>query len=206
MLAQQQNDRIKNISKKFEVSCILGDWNNRERVEDFIKDLNHDYNYSIFVSYVENYNKYVYDLLDDSPSDSLYLLRNVMNKPAFENVMNKPQHQKALRENTKKQVFVDKLVEVEVQTAEEAFSLFMKGNQRKKMGSTNLNADSSRSHSIFTLRLVQAPLGLNGTEMLADPSLVTVTQLSIVDLAGCERTQRTGATGNRLKEASSINN
>lgn len=180
-------------------NSVLGDWGHRQEINDFIKDLDHDYNYSIFVSYVENYNKYIYDLLDEVQPDQLYPLRSHTGVRPLQQ-----QAPRQLRENPQKQVYIQDLTEVEVTSAEEALELFLKGNLRRKMGSTKLNADSSRSHSIFTIRLVRAPLNINGTEIL--PDHLSVTQLSIVDLAGCERTQRTGATGNRLKEAAHINN
>ena len=41
----------------------------------------------------------------------------------------------------------------------------------------------------------------NGEEAVEDKNLICVSQLSLVDLAGSERYGRTGATGDRLKEA-----
>ena len=69
------------------------------------------------------------------------------------------------------------------------------------MAHTALNTESSRSHSVFNIRLVQAPLDVKGEEVLQDKGKVVVSQLSLVDLAGSERTGRTGSSGDRLKEA-----
>lgn len=74
------------------------------------------------------------------------------------------------------------------------------------MGHTILNAESSRSHSVFTVRLVQAPVDQLGEHIVQDRSKLTVSQLSLVDLAGSERTNRTKNTGQRLREAGNINN
>ena len=41
--------------------------------------------------------------------------------------------------------------------------------------------------------------------LFKDPSTITISQLALVDLAGSERTNRTGNTGQRLAEASKIN-
>ncbi|CAG2121733.1 unnamed protein product, partial [Medioppia subpectinata] len=71
---------------------------------------------------------------------------------------------------------------------------------------TNLNSESSRSHSVFTIRVVQAPIDANGAEVIQDDRFLTSSQLSIVDLAGSERTYRTKNTDNRLREAGNINN
>lgn len=57
-----------------------------------------------------------------------------------------------------KNMYVDGAIELEVKSPEEAFQLFYKGQRRKRMAQTNLNEESSRSHSIFTIRLVQVSL------------------------------------------------
>lgn len=52
-------------------------------------------------------------------------------------------------------MYVHGATEVEVKSTEEAFEMFYKGEKRKRMGCTTLNIDSSRSHSVFTIKLVQ---------------------------------------------------
>lgn len=97
--------------------------------------------------------------------------------------------------------YVKDVVEVEVQDTKEAFDWVIKGQQMRRTAMTALNADSSRSHSVFNIRLVQVPLASNGREVIQDKEKIHVSQLSIVDLAGSERTSRTGHVGERLKEA-----
>ncbi|KAJ8920904.1 hypothetical protein NQ315_015697 [Exocentrus adspersus] len=145
--------------------------------------------YAVFVSYVEIYNNNVYDLLDE------------LNGRTLQN--------KILREDSQKNMYVNGVVEVEVKSAEEAFELFNAGQKRKRMGWTILNAESSRSHSIFNIRVVQLEqISWNdkGKPVIPEKNLLTIGQLNLVDLAGSERTNRTQNTGTRLKEASSINN
>lgn len=103
-------------------------------------------------------------------------------------------------------MFVHGVTEMEVKSVEEALSAFHTGQKRKRMGHTILNAESSRSHSVFTIRLVQAPVDQRGEYVVEDRSKITVSQLSLVDLAGSERTNRTKNTGQRLREAGKINN
>lgn len=55
-------------------------------------------------------------------------------------------------------MYVHGVTEVEVKSAEEAFEMFYRGQNRKRMAHTSLNNESSRSHSIFTIRLVQVNL------------------------------------------------
>lgn len=61
-----------------------------------------------------------------------------------------------------------------------------------------MNADSSRSHSVFSLNF-DSKVQSNG--MIH----VKSSKLHFVDLAGSERQKSTGSAGDRLKEASNIN-
>lgn len=126
---------------------------------------------------MEIYNNGVYDLLDESQMKL---------------------QTKIIREDILHNMFVHNVTEVEVKTPIEAINLFYKGKKRRRMASTYLNAESSRSHSIFTIRLVQAKSSQSKN--------ITVSQLSLVDLAGSERVNRTKNIGVRLREASQINN
>uniref|UniRef100_A0AAV2L6D1 Kinesin-like protein n=1 Tax=Knipowitschia caucasica TaxID=637954 RepID=A0AAV2L6D1_KNICA len=146
--------------------------------------------YSVFVSYIEIYNNYIYDLLEDSAEDLI--------KP-------KPPQSKLLREDFNHNMYVAGCLELEVRSAEEAFQVFWKGQKRRKVANTRLNRESSRSHSVFIIKLAQAPLDADGDNILQDKNQVTLSQLCLVDLAGSERTMRTGAEGTRIREAGNIN-
>ncbi|KAE8296240.1 Kinesin-like protein KIF23 Kinesin-like protein 5 Mitotic kinesin-like protein 1 [Larimichthys crocea] len=149
-----------------------------------------DTSYSIFVSYIEIYNNYIYDLLEETQEDAI--------KP-------KPPQSKILREDQNHNMYVAGCMEVEVKSAEEAFQVFWKGQKRRKVANTRLNRESSRSHSVLIIKLAQAPLDADGDNILQDKNQVTVSQLCLVDLAGSERTGRTGAEGTRIREAGNIN-
>ncbi|XP_027871492.1 kinesin-like protein KIF23 isoform X2 [Xiphophorus couchianus] len=146
--------------------------------------------YSVFVSYIEIYNNYIYDLLEDAP---------------FDPVRPKPPQSKILREDQNHNMYVAGCTEVEVKSTEEAFEVFWKGQKKRRIANTELNRESSRSHSVFTVKLAQAPLDADGDHILQDKSQVNVSQLCLVDLAGSERTSRTRAEGSRLREAGNIN-
>ncbi|XP_059203024.1 kinesin-like protein KIF23 isoform X1 [Centropristis striata] len=146
--------------------------------------------YSVFVSYIEIYNNYIYDLLEDAP---------------FDPIRPKPPQSKILREDQNHNMYVAGCTEVEVKSKEEAFEVFWKGQKKRRIANTELNRESSRSHSVFTVKLAQAPLDADGDHILQDKNQVNVSQLCLVDLAGSERTSRTRAEGNRLREAGNIN-
>lgn len=104
-----------------------------------------------------------------------------------------------VRYNPKIGVIVQGLIQVPVFTAEEVFSALDFGSKARMVGSTNMNAQSSRSHSIFTLEVRKKISCAVGGDRLSRA------KLNFVDLAGSERQKKSGATGVRLKEASMIN-
>lgn len=159
-----------------------------ERNESQTVMIESDNAYAIFITYVEIYNNNVYDLLDE------------------DDIRTKTLQSKIVREDGSKNMYVHAVTEVEVKSAEEAFELFQCGQRKRRVAHTALNAESSRSHSVFTIRLVQAPLDCEGEHVMQDKRVVCVSQLSLVDLAGSERTNRTKNTGQRLREAGNINN
>uniref|UniRef100_A0A0K0D9W9 Kinesin-like protein n=1 Tax=Angiostrongylus cantonensis TaxID=6313 RepID=A0A0K0D9W9_ANGCA len=145
---------------------------------------NDDYVCAVFVSYVEIYNNYCYDLLE---MKSTFTKRDT-------------------RVDTNNMVYVEGAREIEVEDSDEALQLFCKGEERRRTSDTILNKESSRSHSVFTIRLVMAP-SREGSYPLhpADADRIIVSQLSLVDLAGSERAKRTKNVGDRLAEAACIN-
>ncbi|XP_056234194.1 kinesin-like protein KIF23 isoform X5 [Seriola aureovittata] len=154
------------------------------------ENVDEDCCYSVFVSYIEIYNNYIYDLLEDAP---------------FDPIRPKPPQSKILREDQNHNMYVAGCTEVEVKSTEEAFEVFWKGQKKRRIANTQLNRESSRSHSVFTVKLAQAPLDADGDHILQDKNQVNVSQLCLVDLAGSERTSRTRAEGSRLREAGNIN-
>ncbi|XP_034531581.1 kinesin-like protein KIF15-A [Notolabrus celidotus] len=125
-------------------------------------------------SFIEIYNEQIYDLLDTA-SASLFV-----------------------RENIKKGVFVDGAVEKFVKSAAEAYQVLSMGWRNRRVASTSMNRESSRSHAVFTMTL-------ESKESINEVVNIRMSQLNLVDLAGSERQKDTHAEGSRLKEASSIN-
>ena len=76
--------------------------------------------------------------------------------------------------------------------------LLKKGAKNRHIGSTNMNIESSRSHSVFSL-CVQTKTNEQGMWK------VRKSHFHFVDLAGSERQKQTESTGDRLKEGCNIN-
>ncbi|XP_039470924.1 kinesin-like protein KIF23 isoform X1 [Oreochromis aureus] len=164
-----------------------------------------DSSYSVFVSYVEIYNNYIYDLLEETQEDAIKPKWNGGGTPVRQNTELIPPQSKILREDQNHIMYVAGCLEVEVKSAEEAFQVFWRGQKKRKVANTRLNRESSRSHSVFIIKLAQAPLDADGDNVLQDKNQISVSQLCLVDLAGSERTGRTGAEGTRIREAGNIN-
>lgn len=81
-------------------------------------------------------------------------------------------------------VFIKNAVIKEARSANELMDLFRQGNAERHVGATKMNAESSRSHSIFAIMV----------ESYDSTTKKTITgKLSLVDLAGSERADKTGA-------------
>uniref|UniRef100_A0A673KZL2 Kinesin motor domain-containing protein n=1 Tax=Sinocyclocheilus rhinocerous TaxID=307959 RepID=A0A673KZL2_9TELE len=99
-----------------------------------------------------------------------------------------------------------------VSSEEEMLQCLKLGALSRTTASTQMNAQSSRSHAIFTIHLCQMRVcpqpQMNGVSdgSISQPEYETLTaKFHFVDLAGSERLKRTGATGERAREGISIN-
>lgn len=96
-------------------------------------------------------------------------------------------------------VYVKDLGSFVVKDGDEMDALMSVGNKNRSVGFTEMNATSSRSHSIFSITVEASEKGADGSDH------IRAGKLHLVDLAGSERQSKTGATGDRLKEATKIN-
>ncbi|KAL9940177.1 hypothetical protein V8E36_000882 [Tilletia maclaganii] len=106
--------------------------------------------------------------------------------------------------------YVAGLSEHRVSSAQEAQGLLQRGTENRVVFGTLANRMSSRSHGVFTIKVIREHAGEAAAARKAGarlPERVFYTsRLSIVDLAGSERASNTGLmSGERLKEAGNIN-
>lgn len=136
--------------------------------------------YVLSCSYLEIYNEKIFDLLEENSSIAT-------------------QQPKSLREDANKGVYVEQLRDVTIRSESDAIEWLQLGSSNRRMASTDMNRESSRSHAVFTIKLVQ-------TERTASGVMFTRrSNLHLVDLAGSEKQRQTKAAGQRLKEAAQIN-
>ncbi|KAG0026925.1 hypothetical protein BGZ81_006005 [Podila clonocystis] len=128
--------------------------------------------YTVKVSYMEIYMEKIRDLLN----------------PINDNL--------PIHEEKNRGVYVKGLFEVYVSSISEIHEVMRRGGNSRMVAYTNMNAESSRSHSIFVITISQ--------KNLVDGS-VKSGKLYLVDLAGSEKVGKTGASGQTLEEAKKIN-
>uniref|UniRef100_A0A8C7YP77 Kinesin family member 21B n=1 Tax=Oryzias sinensis TaxID=183150 RepID=A0A8C7YP77_9TELE len=93
-----------------------------------------------------------------------------------------------------------------VHSEEELLQCLKFGALSRTTASTQMNAQSSRSHAIFTIHLCQMRVCQQLQMVRSSPEYETLmAKFHFVDLAGSERLKRTGATGERAREGISIN-
>uniref|UniRef100_A0AAV2M7F3 Kinesin-like protein n=1 Tax=Knipowitschia caucasica TaxID=637954 RepID=A0AAV2M7F3_KNICA len=127
-------------------------------------------------SYLEIYNEEVRDLLGNEAKNKL-----------------------ELKEHPERGVYVRDLSMRTVHSVGECEGVLQQGWRNRAVGYTLMNKDSSRSHSIFSIHLEICTTDDSGHDHLR------AGKLNLVDLAGSERQSKTGATGERLREATKIN-
>jgi hypothetical protein len=145
----------------------------------------------ISVSYLELYNEVIFDLLN--PGENGLKVREHPKLGKFCGLL------LILISQWMVGVYVENATELVVNNEEEVSKKMQDGNAVRHTAATKMNDRSSRSHSVFTIKVEQREL--NETD---DSSRLTA-RINLVDLAGSERVAKTEAEGNTLKEATMIN-
>ncbi|KAF2674651.1 kinesin heavy chain [Microthyrium microscopicum] len=128
--------------------------------------------YTVRVSYMEIYMERIRDLL----------------QPQNDNL--------PIHEEKNRGVYVKGLLEIYVSSVPEVYEVMRRGGTARAVAATNMNQESSRSHSIFVITVTQKNVETGSAKS---------GQLFLVDLAGSEKVGKTGASGQTLEEAKKIN-
>ena len=111
-----------------------------------------------------------------------------------------------IKEDSERGVYVSGLKEEIVTSPTQVLELLRTGVARRHVGETNMNVESSRSHTIFRMVVESRAVGENASGAAnGAQDAVLVATLNLVDLAGSERVVKTGAEGIRMKEGANIN-
>ncbi|KAI8359078.1 kinesin motor domain-containing protein [Choanephora cucurbitarum] len=145
-------------------------------------DIDPDFQYAVWISFVEIYNEQLFDLFLPPQTKSKQQKRQPLPLKYDQHTGHK---------------YIGDTHLVRVYTAKQAETMIKLGQKNRQVFSTLMNQSSSRSHSVFTVYLVRYSAHA--------PEYATLSKLSLVDLAGSERYRNTNSTGQRLKEAGNIN-
>ena len=99
-------------------------------------------------------------------------------------------------ENKEKGIYIENLSEVYLSSVDEFFNYVDLAQRNRKVAETKLNHNSSRSHCIMILEVIQN---------YKKEKIIKKGTLNLVDLAGSEKVSKTGAVGETLEEAKKIN-
>lgn len=135
--------------------------------------------FSMRVSYLELYNEELCDLLSTDDCGKIRIFDDSTKKGS---------------------VIVQGLEEIPVHSKDDVYKLLAKGQERRRTASTLMNAQSSRSHTVFSILVHIKECDSNGEEMLK------IGKLNLVDLAGSENISKAGnERGIRVRETVNIN-
>ena len=137
-----------------------------------VEEADEDLEFLVKVSFLEIYMERIRDLLD----------------PTKDNLK--------VREDKTKGIWVEGATEVYCSCDDDVMNVLRLGQVHRSVASTKMNAESSRSHSIFIVNITQKNIKTGSTKS---------GKLFLVDLAGSEKVEKTGATGQTLEEAKMIN-
>lgn len=133
------------------------------------------WSYEMEGSYIEIYNESIRDLLGDGDLNKKHDI----------------QHNQQLQ-----RTIVSDLQVTRLHSPDEVMQLLKTAARNRKVAETKCNERSSRSHSVFMLRIT-------GRNSITEERCEGV--LNLIDLAGSERLSQSGSTGDRLKETQAIN-
>ncbi|PAA68256.1 hypothetical protein BOX15_Mlig015918g1 [Macrostomum lignano] len=104
-----------------------------------------------------------------------------------------------IRQHPNQGFYVHGLKKMPVGSYKEIEQRMEQGTSNRTVAATNMNATSSRAHTVVTIVFDQIIKSATGGETKKSSTM------NLVDLAGSERADSTGATGDRLKEGANIN-
>ena len=140
---------------------------------NMIKSNNNDNNYRITINYIEVYNETLKDLLSENENSNVELRSD----PLKGNVLIGCEF-------------------IEVNNANDAFKLLIKGNRRRRETPTVNNSNSSRSHAILQINLEREEKSNNN---------YSFGKFILVDLAGSEKISANSGKISKANESGSIN-
>ncbi|TMW56131.1 hypothetical protein Poli38472_008779 [Pythium oligandrum] len=168
--------------------------------------------YTVQISYCEIYKEKVHDLLDGVPVSAPSPTSSFTSSSSFPpsptgSVTGSSSESSAsrgrilkVREHPITGPFVEGLSTRLVGSYDEIAEELIAGDKLRTVAATLVNSVSSRSHAVFTMTLTQTTV-----DPATQLSSVKLSKICMIDLAGSERANVSGTSGDRLKEGAMIN-
>jgi kinesin family protein 3/17 len=145
---------------------------------------------------------HIFGCISEAQKDKIFLVRcsyiEIYNEEIRDLLKYDPNVKLELKESKDRGIFVKNLQLFTVKSIADIGTAMENGNKHRIVQKTKMNDTSSRSHAIFTI-YIETSVKQGGKD------LIRAGKLNLVDLAGSERQKKTGAEGDRLKEAIKIN-
>lgn len=145
--------------------------------------------------------KYLYRTFESAPTDVTFVVRasycEIYNEQVFD-LLNPASGALNVRWNDRSGFYVQQLLVVQCDGVDDVLAVVTEGHRNRRVGTHDMNKDSSRSHSILTVHVDRQT-----TDPTDSHVSTTFGKVSFVDLAGSERLKETKSTN--PEETSNIN-
>ncbi|KAF4145488.1 PH domain-containing protein [Phytophthora infestans] len=157
--------------------------------------------YTAHVSYCEIYKEKVNDLLDTEGNAAVEKQRpSFTTQTQNDGEVNANRKTLKVREHPVTGPFVEGLSIRSVTSYADIAEEMLAGEKLRTVASTLMNPVSSRSHAVFTITITQTTF-----DPISQCANEKTSKISMIDLAGSERANVSGTSGDRLKEGAMIN-
>ncbi|TYZ57454.1 hypothetical protein PybrP1_010842, partial [[Pythium] brassicae (nom. inval.)] len=145
--------------------------------------------------------KYLFSMLEKAPKEVHFIVRasycEIYNEQVFD-LLNPASGALSVRWNDRSGFYVQKLLVVQCDSVDDIMAVVQEGHKNRRVGTHEMNKDSSRSHSIMTVHVDRQTTDPNDSHVVTKFG-----KMSFVDLAGSERLKETKSSN--AEETSNIN-
>lgn len=145
--------------------------------------------------------KYLFTVFEKAPKEVTFIVRasycEIYNEQVFD-LLNPASGALSVRWNDRSGFYVQNLLVVQCDSIDDVMAVVQEGHRNRRVGTHEMNKDSSRSHSIMTVHVDRQTTDPNDGHVVSKFGKV-----SFVDLAGSERLKETKSSN--TEETSNIN-
>ncbi len=153
---------------------------------------------------IANSFSHIFDTIEHTSAQKVFLVQvsmmEIYNEQIRDLIGRDPKQALDLKDSKDRGVYVKNLTFITVKNLQDVDKVLKAGRKNRSVASTMMNQESSRSHSIITIRIETSE-----KSAVDNQNHIKGGKLNMVDLAGSERPSKTGAKGEQFKEGIEIN-